>query len=113
MKSKSKKFLSRDDNLGISRLLEDILGCKWTVVVIRGIAAGTTRPGALTRKIKGLTAKVLNERLRKLLKYEVISRKVFSEIPPKVEYHLTPLGQRICRVIVDLEEIAGDLVKKP
>lgn len=112
VKSDSKKLLSIDKDLSTSRLLEDILGCKWTVVVLRNIADGTTRPGALTRKIRGLTAKVLNERLRKLLRYEIISRKVFSEIPPKVEYHLTPLGNKISRVIAELEKIESELVDK-
>lgn len=96
---------------GTSRVIEDILGCKWTVVVIRGIAGGTTRPGALRKKISGLSAKVLNERLRKLLRYSVISRKVFNEIPPKVEYRLTPLGRKITKVLSDLDKIELDLYK--
>src|SRR5690554_7268265 len=42
----------------------------------------------------GLTAKVLNERLRKLMRYGVIEREVFAEVPPRVEYWLTDFGQR-------------------
>ncbi len=93
----------------ISRVVEDILGCKWTVAVLRAISAGTARPGAITKKFPGLSAKVLNQRLRKLLKYSIISRFEFNQIPPKVEYRLTPLGKRISKVLEELEKIEMDL----
>lgn len=104
-KSASKKIAAH----GISRTIEDILGCKWTVIVLRSVGKGIHRPGALTKSIPGLTTKVLNERLRKLLNYSIITRKMFNEIPPKVEYHLTPLGRRITKVLGELEKIELDL----
>lgn len=104
-----KKISQPQGEHGISRVIEDILGCKWTVVVIRSIAGGTLRPGALTRSIPGLSAKVLNQRLKKLLRFDIISRKVYNEIPPKVEYRLTPLGRRIAKVLAELERIETDL----
>lgn len=105
----ARKKISIPYEHGISRVIEDILGCKWTVVVLRSIAGGVHRPGALTKRIPGLSPKVLNERLRKLLRYSIISREVFNEIPPKVEYRLTPLGKRISKVLSDLEKIEAEL----
>jgi len=110
VKSRAKKIKAIKVDHGISRVIEDILGCKWTVVVLRSIASGVSRPGALTRQIPGLSAKVLNERLRKLIRYSIISREIFNEIPPKVEYSLTPLGRRVAKILSDLEKIEADLL---
>ncbi|MCO6431510.1 MAG: helix-turn-helix transcriptional regulator [Deltaproteobacteria bacterium] len=109
MKTRKKKVANGPTTHGISRVIEDILGCKWTVVVLRNIAGGTNRPGALTRRIPGLSAKVLNQRLRKLGRYNIIRRKIFNELPPRVEYSLTPLGRKIAKVLSQLEGIERDL----
>ncbi len=104
MKSQKKKNIAPN----IGRVLEDILGCKWTVVVLRKLAQGMNRPGALVNSTPGLTAKVLNQRLRKLLRFAIISKRSYAEIPPRVEYSLTPLGRRISKVLVELERIEAD-----
>ena len=58
----------------------------------------------MQRRVTGLTAKVLNERLRKLLRFGIIKREIFAEVPPRVEYRLTPYGKRFNGV---LEQIAA------
>jgi|SRR5690606_14654672 len=88
----------------VTRMVEDVVGCKWSMTVLALIAAGVVRPGAMQRHVEGLTAKVLNERLRKLMRYGVIERKVFAEVPPRVEYRLTEFGRRFNAVI---EQIAA------
>lgn len=90
--------------LPTSRMVEDIVGCKWSMTVLSLIAAGVSRPGAMQRRVDGLTAKVLNERLRKLLRFGIIERDVFAEVPPRVEYKLTAFGKRFNEVI---EQIAA------
>ena len=65
---------------------------------------GVSRPGAMQRRVSGLTAKVLNERLRKLLRFGIIERHVFAEVPPRVEYSLTAFGRKFDGV---LKEIAA------
>src|SRR4051812_13781304 len=70
-------------------MVENVLKCKWSLTVLQLVRRGTRRPGAMEHAVPGLTAKVLNERLRKLVRYGVFSRKVFPEIPPRVEYSLT------------------------
>lgn len=59
----------------ITRLLEDVLGCKWSWSILRAIHAGTHRPGQIERAISGLSTKVLNERLRKLVRHGVLKKR--------------------------------------
>ena len=90
-------------------MVEDIVGCKWSLCVLGLIERGLNRPGAMQRSVAGLSAKVLNERLRKLLRFGIIERQVFAEVPPHVEYRLTPYGRRFTRVIAAIRELEGDL----
>ena len=85
-----------------ARMVEDIIGCKWSLTVLGLIASGVSRPGAMQRRVSGLTAKVLNERLRKLLRFGIIERQVFAEVPPRVEYTLTPFGRRFEGVLAEI-----------
>jgi DNA-binding HxlR family transcriptional regulator len=84
-------------------MVEDIVGCKWSLTVLELLVQGVSRPGAMQRRVSGLTAKVLNERLRKLLRFGIIDREIFAEVPPRVEYRLTTFGKRFSGV---LEQIA-------
>lgn len=92
------------------RSLEDVVGCKWSAGLVVALAEGVRRPGALERYVPGISKKILNERLRKLLGYGLIQR---TEIPgrvKRVEYVLTPLGRRLARIIRQLrtlDEAAG------
>ena len=52
--------------MGLSQMLEDVVGCKWSVSVLQAVAAGVTRPGALERHLAGISTTVPSERLRKL-----------------------------------------------
>lgn len=78
----------------VARMVEDIVGCKWSLTVMALIASGVSRPGIMQKRVQGLTAKVLNERLRKLLRFGIVERHVFAEVPPHVEYRLTSFGRR-------------------
>jgi DNA-binding HxlR family transcriptional regulator len=89
----------------VSRMVEDIVGCKWSLTVLSLITSGVTRPGAMQRRTDGLTAKVLNERLRKLLRFGIIEREVFAEVPPHVEYRLTAFGKRFSAVLAQIAEL--------
>ncbi len=98
----------------VSRIVEDIVGCKWSLAVLQRVRQGVHRPGAIERSVEGLTAKVLNQRLRKLVNYGIFRRSEFPEIPPHVEYTLTPFGTRFVSLldaIEDLEKEACDLSK--
>ncbi len=79
--------------------LEDVVGCKWSVSVLLALRDGVSRPGELERGIDGISTKVLGERLRKLLKYGLVTRERFAESPPRTEYRLTAFGEELAALI--------------
>ncbi|QHS10687.1 helix-turn-helix domain-containing protein [Sinimarinibacterium sp. NLF-5-8] len=89
----------------ITALLEDVLGCKWSWSILRAIHAGTIRPGQIERAIPGLSTKVLNERLRKLVAHGVLEKTEFPEVPPHVEYGFTDLGNKFLAVLQQIEAL--------
>jgi DNA-binding HxlR family transcriptional regulator len=99
-------------NISVARMVEDVIGCKWSLTVMGLIAAGVHRPGAMQRRAAGLSAKVLNERLRKLLRFGVISRRIYAEVPPRVEYRLTPFGRRFSGVLQQIAALEDHKTRK-
>jgi DNA-binding HxlR family transcriptional regulator len=95
--------------LVISRMVEDVVGCKWTLTILQLIRQGTRRPGVLERSVEGLTTKVMNERLKKLVDYGILQRCAYAEIPPRVEYELTPFGQKFATILDAIEELEEEL----
>jgi len=85
--------------------LEDVVGCKWSVSVLRAVAQGVVRPGALERHIHGISTKVLSERLRKLTAYGLLFKQVYQEVPPRTEYSLTRNGQKLVDIIEQINEL--------
>jgi DNA-binding HxlR family transcriptional regulator len=85
--------------LSASRMVEDIVGCKWSLAVIDLVRHGVRRPGAMEHAIDDLTAKVLNERLRKLQRFGILDKRSFPEVPPRVEYSLTAFGKKFTVVL--------------
>lgn len=69
-----------------------LMGDKWKILIIRDLLTGTKRFGELQRLVGGVSQKVLTNNLRQMEKSGLISRKVFAEVPPRVEYTLTDLG---------------------
>ena len=92
-------------------LLEDVIGCRWTFSVLRAVARGVNRPGAIERHIAGISTKVLSDRLRNFTRAGIFERKQFPEIPPRVEYHLTDFGKKFLRLIKEVERLQVDLDK--
>lgn len=97
------------DSVAIRRIVEDVVGCKWTLHVLAQVRRGVRRPGQLARSVEGLTTKVLNERLAKLVRYGVLEKQAYPEIPPRVEYHLTPLGMRLNGVLDAIDALQRDV----
>ncbi len=71
------------------------IGGRWKVLILRELFRDTRRFGELHRALHGITQKMLTQQLRELEHDGIINRYVYSQVPPKVEYSLTPLGQTL------------------
>ena len=96
-----------------SGVVEDIVGCKWSLAVLMRIRAGVHRPGELERAVAGVSKKVLNERLRKLERHGIVAKQVFAEVPPRVEYRITPLGERFGALLDQLAALQREWQETP
>ena len=70
-----------------------LMGDRWKVLIIRDLLTGTKRFGELKKSLTGISQKVLTQHLRMMEEYGLLHRKVYAEVPPKVEYSLTELGR--------------------
>jgi DNA-binding HxlR family transcriptional regulator len=97
---------SEASSIHVASMVESIVGCKWSVRLLQMCAQGHRRPSALLRTCPGLSAKVMNERLRKMTRFGIVQRTVFGEKPPvKVEYRLTPFGLRFMRILEEVRRL--------
>lgn len=90
-------------------MVESIVGCKWSLTVLQLVQQGVNRPGLMERTVPGLTAKVLNERLRKMVRFGILDRIVFPELPLRVEYRLTSFGKKFVGVLRTIEKLENQL----
>lgn len=81
-----------------------ILGSKWTLLILRELSDGTKRFGQLQKSLKGISPKTLSSRLQELEEEGIVVKKVYPEVPPRVEYSLTPRGESLKKVLVALFE---------
>ena len=81
-----------------------IMGNKWTPLIVRDLAAGHRRFSELERGLHGISPKTLSERLKRLEEAHVVERQCFAEVPPRVEYSLTPKGYALLPVIESMRE---------
>lgn len=93
-------------------MVEDIVGCKWSLAVLDLVRRGVRRPGAMEHALDGLTAKVLNERLRKLQKYGILEKTSYPEVPPRVEYALTPFGDKLSAILDQIANLERELDRR-
>jgi DNA-binding HxlR family transcriptional regulator len=103
------KIMPKLNSGRVDRLLEDVIGCRWTISVLRAVKSGVRRPGALERHIPGISAKVLSDRLKNFQHAGILERVAFPEIPPRVEYRLTPFGKKFTKLLRELEKLQEEL----
>lgn len=93
-------------SIPVAAMVESIVGCKWSVRLLQLCAGGYSRPSAFLRACPGLSAKVMNERLRKMIRFGIVRRTVFGEKPPvEVEYLLTPFGRRFLGILDEVRRL--------
>lgn len=78
-----------------SRVVLQRIGDKWTTLVFQALKHGPQRYSAIRAAVQGVTPKVLTQTLRTLERDGLLKRRVFAQVPPRVEYELTPLGQTL------------------
>lgn len=88
-----------------------LIGNKWKVLIIRDLLDGTKRFGELKKSVGTITQKVLTTNLREMEDAGLLIRKVYAEVPPRVEYTLTELGESL-RTVLDSMVIWGNHYKK-
>jgi DNA-binding HxlR family transcriptional regulator len=77
----------------------EIISGKWTLLIIRDLADGRSRFCELERSLEGISPRTLSLRLRALEAEGIIQRRTYPEVPPRVEYALTPKGQALVPMI--------------
>ncbi|MDO3649404.1 winged helix-turn-helix transcriptional regulator [Nocardia mangyaensis] len=91
------------DTCGMS-LAIDVVGGKWKLHLMWVLGDGPQRFGQIRRMLDGVSEKVLTENLRQLESSGVVHREIYPEIPPRVEYSLTPLGDTLRVALEPLEQ---------
>ncbi len=83
----------------------ELIGHKWKVLILRNLFNnGTQRFGEINKGIHGISQKMLTQQLRQLEADGIIYRKVYPEVPPKVEYSLTELGQSLKPILDEMNK---------
>jgi len=109
MKTKAKNISKKVE---IKSMVENIVGCKWSLTIIDLIRQGIDRPGVMQRNVEGLTTKVLNERLRKLVRFGIAEKTIYPEVPPHVEYKLTKFGNRFIEILDTIEALEEEFSER-
>lgn len=81
-----------------------LIGNKWKLLIIRNLLVRPWRFNEMLRSIPGISQKVLTDNLRAMEKDEIITRTVYPEVPPRVEYALSELGESMRPIIKSMEE---------
>lgn len=80
-----------------------LISDKWKILIIRDLISGTKRFGELKTSVSGISQKVLTSNLRSMEQNGLVNRKIYAEVPPKVEYTLTDLGTSLEPVLKAME----------
>lgn len=104
--------MSCDESCPIEHTV-NLIGHKWKVLILRNLNnEGTQRFGQLNKGIKGITQKMLTQQLRQLEADGLINRKVYPEVPPKVEYSLTEFGESLKPILEAMNKWGIEHIEK-
>jgi DNA-binding HxlR family transcriptional regulator len=95
--------------ISAAEMLEYIIGCKWSMRILMLIQQQVNRPGAITRSIAGLTTKVLNDCLSKMVSFGMLEKTAYPEVPPRVEYNFTDFGRKFILILDAVAELQHEM----
>ena len=81
-----------------------LISNKWKILIIRDLLEGTKRFSELKKSITNISQKVLTSNLREMEENELLTRKVYPEVPPRVEYTLTDIGYSLKPLLDDMDK---------
>ncbi len=81
-----------------------VIGGKWKPILLFRLSQGINRFGVLSRSIEGISKNMLTQQLRQMESNKIINRKIYAEIPPRVEYSLTKKGKSLLPIFKSLAE---------
>jgi DNA-binding HxlR family transcriptional regulator len=87
-----------------------LVGDTWTLLIIKSLLPGSKRFNQIREEIPEITSRTLSQRLKFLCEQGLLSRKQYPEIPPKVEYTLTKMGEALEPIIVAVENFGNDFM---
>jgi len=87
-----------------SRDVLELIGSKWSMLLLCALYDSKTRTGQLKRKIQGISQKMLTQTLREMQQNGIVKRISYPEVPPRVEYELTELGYSLAGLVVKMEQ---------
>jgi DNA-binding HxlR family transcriptional regulator len=100
------------DCCGVTATAE-VLSGKWTILLLRDLADGCCRFCELERSLEGISPRTLSLRLRALEEQGIVERTTFPEVPPRVEYRLTPKGDALVPLIERMREYGREWLAAP
>jgi DNA-binding HxlR family transcriptional regulator len=80
-----------------------LIGGKWSMLIVCTLRAGPKRTSEIKRQLIGVSAKMLTQTLRELERHGIVARDDLGEVPPRVEYGLTPLGRSLAALVGEIE----------
>lgn len=76
-----------------------IIGSKWTALILRDLASGSKRFSQLQKSVGEISPRTLSQRLDDLEQHAIVTKTSYAEVPPRIEYRLTPKGQDLIPVL--------------
>ena len=98
---------------GIGRATAEIIGAKWTALLVHDLSEGPRRFSELERSCQGISPRTLAERLRALEHEGIVERRSYPESPPRVEYELTDKGRALLPIIREMRKFGHAWMVEP
>ncbi|MBU3804395.1 MAG: helix-turn-helix transcriptional regulator [Candidatus Cellulosilyticum pullistercoris] len=92
-------------------LIQDMISGKWKILILWYLSYHTLRFSDLQKRLPNVSQKVLSRQLKSLEEDHLIAKKIYPVVPPKVEYSLTPLGQKVIPILEAMHKFGSDYLE--